>query len=160
MLHSNVLSNEPVKVVQVGAVTSLTVMVRETGSIVLPQASIDAAQVSITFPLQLSETEVEKVEVLEVPLTRHVLPCPLLKGKVLANGNWSQPTVMSAGTVNFGIRAGDTVMLRVLVIVLENTSVKLHVSTIVPPQAPAGLCALSVDSTEPTIWHWPVTPFV
>ena len=45
--------------------------------------------------------------------------------------------------------------------VLPQASVAVHVSVIVPPQAPAGVCAENVDVADvPVIRHDPVSPFV
>jgi hypothetical protein len=121
----------------VGRGAGFTVMVRVTGVKALPQASV-AFQVSMMVPPQAPEgLWTEKVDGLEVPLIRHPPAAPLVYGMVLGAGRAPQSTVISAGAVIVGSGAGLMVILRVTgAKALPHSSVAVHVSVTVPPQAP------------------------
>ena len=58
--------------------------------------------------------------------------------------------VLAGGALNIGNNAGETVIvLDTGASALPQRSVAFHVSTIVPPQAPAGLCAVLVATADP-----------
>jgi hypothetical protein len=86
--------------VMVGSITGLTVIVLDTGAIVLLQPSV-AVQVSVTVPPQ-EPGVVVNVDKLDVPLIRQPPVDPLLKLRVLAAGIPPQATVMLAGAVMVG----------------------------------------------------------
>ena len=69
-----------------GFTVSFMKIVRDTAASILPQLSLPV-HVSKTWPLQLPETIVVKVEGFEVPLMRQLPPSPLLKERVLGIGN-------------------------------------------------------------------------
>ena len=118
----------------VGKATGLTVIIRETAAIVLPQISV-AVQVSVTIPPQIAGVA-EKVELTEVPLNKQPLLKPLLKEMVLDAGKPPQATVIVTGAVIAGKAAGLTVIiLETAAIVLPQISVAVHVSVTIPPQA-------------------------
>jgi hypothetical protein len=73
-----------------------------------------------------------------------------------------QVTVMSDSAVIVGNAAGLTVIvLDTGASVLPQTSVAVHVSVTIPPQAPAGTCALNVDVLDtPLIRHPPLNPLL
>ncbi len=133
----------------VGATLSCTNIVLDTVAKVLPHMSV-AVQVSCTCPLQFPETITFKVELLEVPVIRHPPERPFVNGLVLALGNKVLHfTVMSAGVEMVGSVAGLTVINLVTgASVRPQGSVAVQVSVIVPPQAPAGTCALKVEPAE------------
>jgi hypothetical protein len=146
----------------VGKAAGLTVIVLETGAIVLPQESV-AVQVSVTVPPQ-DPGGVEKVDGLEVPLIRHPPLNPLLNASVVGAGNEPQATVILAGAVMVAGAAGLTVIVLDFVIVLPKASVNVHDSMIVPPQAGdegfVEVCALNVEVTFPAIKQAPDAPLV
>ena len=80
---------------------------------------------------------------------------------MLDAGTAPQATVIGPGLVIVGNAAGLTVIVLVTgVSVLPQASVAVHVSIMVPPQAPAGDCALKVDVLEvPEIRQPPLNPF-
>jgi hypothetical protein len=133
----------------VGLTVSLTKIVLETETKVLPQMSL-AVQVSRTCPLQFPEIIVANVDKFEVPLIWQLPPCPFENDRVLADGSrFEQVTVMLEGAVIVGNAAGLTVMnLETEVRVLPQMSVPVQVSVIVPPHAPDGVCALKVEAFE------------
>ncbi len=69
---------------------------------------------------------------------------------------------MSAGAVIVGKAAGKTVMvLETEAKGLEQISVAVQVSVMVPPQAPDGVCALNVDELDvPEMRHPPANPLL
>ena len=137
----------------VGNADGLTVIVLETGAKSLPQLSV-AVQVSVTVPPQAPGVAV-KVDGFEVPLIKHPPLNPFENDKVLGAGNEPQATVVFAGAVIVGKAAGLIVIVLVCVIVLPEVSVKVQVSVTVPPQAPAGVCELKVEVTDPFIEQAP-----
>ena len=80
---------------------------------------------------------------------------------VLAAGTAPQATVMLARAVMDGRAAGLTVIvLETGASALPQASVAVHVSVMVPPQAPAGSCAEKVERLEvPEIKQPPANPF-
>ena len=125
------------RAVIVGKAAGLTVIVLETGASALPHKSV-AVQVSVTVPPQAGGVA-ENVEGFEVPLIKQPPLNPLLKDSVVGAGIAPQATVILIGAVIVGNAAGLTVIVLVLVIVLPEESVNVHVSVIVPPQAPTGV---------------------
>jgi hypothetical protein len=124
--------------VMAGNAAGLTVMVLETGASILPHASV-AVQVSVTVPPH-GPGAVLNVEGFEVPLTAQLPVSPLLKGIVLGAGMDPQATVIVAGAVIVGNAAGLTVIVLVTgTSNLPQPSVAVHVSVIVPPQAPGAV---------------------
>ena len=81
---------------------------------------------------------------------------------VLAVGVVPQAMVMLPGADMVGKAAGLTVIvLETGVIVLPQASVAVHVSVMVPPQAPAGDCALNVEASDvPDIKQPPDKPLL
>ena len=141
-----------------GKAAGLTVIVLDTGVIVLPQASA-AVQVSVTVPPQ-AEGDVENVELFERPLIKHPPLKPLENEILLGAGNEPQATVVAAGAVIVGNAAGLTVMvLDTGAKALPQDSVAVHVSVTVPPQAPGAV--ENVERFElPLIKQPPLNPFV
>jgi len=141
-----------------GSVAGLTVMVLDTGTSCLPQASV-AVQVSVTVPPQ-GPGVVVNVEGLEVPDIRQPPVRPLVKLMVLAAGIAPHETVMPAGAAIVGSVAGLTVIiLDTGESCLPQTSRAIHVSVTVPPQAPG--VAVNVDGLEvPEIRQPPVNPLL
>jgi hypothetical protein len=143
-----------------GAILSLMVIILDTGTIVLLQASV-AVQVSVTWPLQLPGTFVTKVEELEVPVIRQLPLNPLLYVIVLAAGiKLIQVTVIFESAVIVGNAAG----LTVIVLLTEangllHASVAVQVSVTIPPHTPG-----IVDNDEafevPEILQLPVRPLL
>lgn len=139
---------------------SLMVIILDTGTIVLLQASV-AVQVSVTWPLQLPGTFVTKVEELEVPVIRQLPLNPLLYVIVLAAGiKLIQVTVIFESAVIVGNAAG----LTVIVLLTEangllHASVAVQVSVTIPPHTPG-----IVDNDEafevPEILQLPVRPLL
>ena len=127
-----------------------TVIVLETGAIVLPQISV-AAHVSTIVPPQTPAGLCAVLVEVAVPLIRHPPLPPLEYVRPLAAGALPQVTVtLAGGALNVGSRAGDTVIvLDTGASGLPQISVAFHVSTIVPPQAPAGDCADKVELADP-----------
>ena len=93
------------------------------------------------------------------PVRRHPALALLLKLSELAAGALPQVTVTLAGwALNVGSTAGDTVIvLDTGASGLPQISVAFHVSTMVPPQAPAGDCADKVELADP-LMRQPVPP--
>ena len=144
----------------VGSAAGLTVMTLVTGASTLPQASV-AVHVSVMVPPQAPAGDCAvKVDGADVPLTRQLPVKPLLKLIVLAAGTAPQATVTAAGAVMVGSAAGLTVMTLVTgASTLPQASVAVHVSVMVPPQAPEGNCAEKVDGADvPLIRQLPVKP--
>ncbi len=138
----------------VGRAAGLTVIVRVTGVRSLPQASV-AVQVSVMVPPQAGGVA-EKVDGLEVPLTRHP-PVRLLVYEIVeGEGILPQSTVILAGDVIVGRAAGLTVMVRETgARARPQASVAVQVSVMVPPQA--GGVAEKVELLDvPLIRHPPV----
>ncbi len=81
---------------------------------------------------------------------------------MLAAGTAPQATVISAGAVIVGKAAGKTVMfLETEANGLRQISVAVQVSVILPPQAPAGVCAPRVDGLDvPEMRHPPANPLL
>jgi hypothetical protein len=146
----------------VGKAAGLTVIVLETGAIVLPQESV-AVHVSVTVPPQ-EPGGVENVDGLEVPLIKHPPLNPLVKESVDDAGNEPQATAIFAGAVIVATAAGLTVIVLDFVIVLPKTSVNVQDSIIVPPHAgDEGFVAVNVpkvDVTLPLIKQAPEAPLV
>ena len=133
-----------------------TVIVLETGAIVLPHMSV-AAHVSTIVPPHAVGVAV-LVEI-AVPLIRHPPLPPLEYVRPLAAGALPQVTVtLAGGALNVGTAAGETVIvLDTGASVLPQRSVAFHVSTIVPPHAPGGTCVAIVEVAVPLI-RQPVPP--
>jgi hypothetical protein len=140
----------------VGKAAGLIVITLETGANCLPQESV-AVQVSVTVPPQALGVA-EKVEGLEVPLTKHPPVKPLENGIVDGVGKAPQATVVVAGAVIVGKAAGLTVItLDTEAKFLPQESVAVQVSVTFPPQA-SGV-AVKVDGLEvPLIKHPPLNP--
>ena len=132
----------------VGSRAGDTVIVLETGASALPHASL-AAHVSTMVPPQAPGVAV-LVEVAD-PVSRQPAPPLFVKLSELAAGAFPQVTVtLAGGALNVGSRAGDTVIvLDTGASGLPQISVAFHVSTMVPPQAPAGDCADKVELADP-----------
>ena len=132
----------------VGSTAGDTVIVLDTGASALPHASL-AAHVSTMVPPQAPGVAV-LVEVAD-PVSRQPAPPLFVKLSELAAGAFPQVTVtLAGGALNVGSRAGDTVIvLDTGASGLPQISVAFHVSTIVPPQAPAGDCADKVELADP-----------
>ena len=81
---------------------------------------------------------------------------------VLADGKEPNGTVILPGAVMVGKAAGLTIIvLDTGANVLPQASVAVHVSVMVPPQAPAGDCVLKVEVLEvPDIKHPPDNPLL
>ena len=142
--HANVIG---FGAVIVGRAAGLTVITLDTEAIVLPQLS-EAVHVSVTVPPHAPGIEL-KVDGFEVPLIKQLPLNPFVKLIVLGAGIPPQGTVVAPGAIIVGKVAGLTVINRVTgVKVLPHSSVADHVSVIVPPHAPAGLCALKVEVAE------------
>jgi hypothetical protein len=90
----------------VGRAAGRTVIVLETGAIVLPQEA-GAVHVSVTVPPQAPGV-VEKVEGFDVPSIKQPPDNPLLNGIVLGAGIPPQATSVFAGAVIVGRVAGLT----------------------------------------------------
>ena len=133
-------------------------IVLDTEASDLPHASV-AVHVSVTGPPHALGVAV-KVEVTEVPLTKHPPDRPFVNGKVLVAGIAPQATLMSAGAVIVGNAAGLTVMVRdTEASGRRQASVAVHVSVTVPPQTPG--VAVNVEVTEvPLSSQPPLNPFV
>jgi hypothetical protein len=142
----------------VGRAAGVTVIVLDTATSVLPQASV-AVHVSVTVPPH-AFGDALNVEGFEEPVIRQVPLSPLEYTNELATGNAPHATVIPAGAVMVGSAAGK------IVIILETDasgrpqmSVAVQVSVIVPPQFPG--IVLNVDVFDvPLIKQPPLCPFV
>ena len=142
----------------VGNAAGLTVIVLDTDATVLPQASV-AVHVSVTVPPHALGVDVN-VDGFDVPLIKQPLLNPLLNEIVLAAGTPPHATVMAAGAVIVGNAAGLTVMiLDTDASVLPQTSVAVHVSVTVPPQA-SGVVVNVEGFDVPLTKHPPLNPLV
>ena len=102
-----------------------------TGASGLPHMSL-AVQVSVIVPPQPGAAE--KVDVFEVPLTRHDPESPLVKLRVDEAGITPHAMVIAPGAVIVGSGAGETVTVLLPLMVRLHASVNVHVSVSVPPQ--------------------------
>jgi hypothetical protein len=136
-----------------GSGAGLTVMIRDTGAIALPHASVAAVQVSTTVPPQAPGVALI-VDRFEVPIIKQPPLNPLLKLIVLGAGILPQATVVGASAVMVGKVAGLTlIFLETGARLRPKLSVAVQVSTTVPPQAPGG--ALKVDGFEVPLTRQP-----
>ena len=140
----------PGGVANAGSAAGVMLIVLETGASALPHASL-AAHVSTMVPPQALGVAV-LVEVAE-PVSRQPAPPLLVKLSELADGACPHETVTLAGGVaKLGNAAGDTVIvLEIGASALPQTSVAFHVSTTVPPHAPAGVWVENVETPVPVI---------
>ena len=99
----------------VGSAAGNTVITLDTDARALPHTSV-AVHVCVTVPPQTPGVAV-KVELADVPLTKHTPLSPLVNGNVLAAGRLPHATVMSAGALIVGSAAGNTVITLLDVIV-------------------------------------------
>lgn len=133
-------------------------IILDAEAIDLPQISV-AVQVSVTVPPHAPGVAV-KVLKFEVPLTKQPPLKLLLKAIVLAGGRPPQATVIGARAVIVGKVAGLTVIiLETLGIVLPQTSIVVHVSVTVPPQA-HGVVVNVLAFDVPLIRQPPLNPLV
>ena len=107
--------------VSVAGGAGLTVIVLVTGVRTLPQASV-AVHVSVIVPPH-GPGVAEKVDVFEVPLTRHEPLSPFVNGSVDDVGVAPHDNVIAEGAVIVGSAAGVTVIVLLPVIVLLHPSV-------------------------------------
>lgn len=142
-----------------GGFVSLIVIILDTEASTLPQESV-AVHVSVTEPLHTPATLVEKVDVFEVPLIKQLPLNPLVKVTVQEAGIPPQFTVIDAKADIVGNVAGlNVINLDTGTRDLPQTSVAVHVSVTVPPQAEG--VAVNVDGFEiPLIKHPPVNPLL
>jgi hypothetical protein len=139
-------------VVNTAGAAGETVIVLVTGAITLPQLSV-AVHVSVIVPPH-APGAAEKVEVFDVPVTRHEPARPLVYVRVDDVGVVPQAIVIAAGAVIVGNAAGVTVIILLPVMVLLHASVNVHVSVSVPPHDVTVPVLTAV--TVPEIKHVPL----
>jgi hypothetical protein len=142
----------------VGNAAGSTVIILVTGERGLPHMSVPV-QVSVIVPPHPPGDPLN-VDRLDVPFIKQAPLNPFVKDIVEAAGVAPQGILIATGAVIVGNDAGLTVItLDTGVNGRPQASVAVHVSVIVPPQAPGA--ALKVDGFEvPLIKHVPLNPFV
>ena len=135
-----------------GSAAGVTVIVLDTGAIVLPHASV-AVHVSVTVPPHAPGI-VLNVDGFEEPVIRHSPLNPFEYTNALGDGIAPHATVIFGGAVIVGNTAGEMVIVLVTgASGLPQISVAVQVSVIVPPHDPGA--ALKVDVFEVPLMRQP-----